>query len=243
MPLSLDAQLAWWLSSLSGSDVHHLDTKVMWHARLMVLAWGVLLPMGVIAARYYKVTPGQDWPKVVDNRAWWHAHQATQYSGVVIMLAGLWLVWGVGSGASLAARWHGWAGYIVTSLGVAQVLSAWFRGSKGGPSEPQMRGDHYDMTTHRRWFEALHKRLGWLAIGLAVATIGLGLVASDAPRWMALVLGFWLIALLAMATHLERSGRHVATYQAIWGVDPKHPGNAGLSPTPTPAARYKQENP
>jgi hypothetical protein len=225
VPFSLDNALHWLLSPLSGAATHHLDVRVVWHARLMVLAWAILLPLGAIAARFFKVTPGQDWPRVVDNRAWWHAHQALQYGGALLMLAGAALAWNSAAPVSTVGNLHGYLGWSVVALGALQVVSAWLRGSKGGPTDQQMRGDHYDMTSHRVWFERIHKTCGWTAIGLAVLTVILGLWAADAPRWMAVVLALWWLALLAWAVGLERTGRRINTYQAIWGPDMKHPGN------------------
>ncbi len=223
--MSISAAIQWLLSPISGASTHHLEEWVVWHARLMVLAWAILLPLGVIAARYYKVTRNQDWPRVVDNRAWWHAHRGLQYSGVVLMLIGVYLAWQQSASTTLAAQVHGYLGWGITAMGILQILSAWFRGSKGGPTEPEMRGDHYDMTPHRLAFEWLHKTCGWFAVGAAVITIALGLWIADAPRWMPLVLAVWWIGLIAWAIYLERSGRAIDTYQAIWGPDLKHPGN------------------
>ncbi len=225
MPFSLDHALHWLFSPLSGADTHHLDIRVMWHARLMVLAWAILVPLGVIAARYYKVTPMQDWPRVLDNRAWWNAHRALQYGGALLMLAGAALAWNGAAPASSVGTLHGYLGWAVVALGALQLASAWLRGSKGGPTDHQMRGDHYDMTAHRLWFERIHKTCGWAAVGVAVLTILVGLWAADAPRWMAVVLAAWWLALLAWGVGLERAGRHIDTYQAIWGPDLKHPGN------------------
>ena len=44
--------LDWWLTPLSGATEHHLPDWMIWHARTMVAAWAVLLPLGVLAARY-----------------------------------------------------------------------------------------------------------------------------------------------------------------------------------------------
>jgi hypothetical protein len=226
MSLSLDNALQWLLSPLSGASTHHLDSWVVWHARSMVLAWVILLPVGALAARYFKVTPKQDWPNVIDNRAWWHAHRVLQYSGVVLMLVGASLAWwNESKSSSTAALVHNYLGWSVISLGVLQVLGGWFRGSKGGPTEPQMRGDHYDMTQHRMWFEWIHKTAGWIAIGIAVLTVALGLWIADAPKWMLLVIAAWWTMLFAYGMRLERAGRCIDTYQAIWGADSNHPGN------------------
>jgi|GEM_PF-2400776 len=77
----------------------------------MVLAWGVLVPLGVLAARFYKVTPKQRWAQQLDNPAWRHTHRAAQYSGVVLMSVGAALAWSQGQGLTAAARMHAWLGW------------------------------------------------------------------------------------------------------------------------------------
>jgi hypothetical protein len=225
MPMMLEKILHWWLSPISGASIHEVETWMIWHARIMVLAWAILLPLGVIAARYYKVAKRQNWPVEVDNRAWWHMHLFLQYSGVALMLIGVALAWKEGPRATTAATWHVYLGWCVIVLGLMQVIGGLLRGSKGGPTDAQMRGDHYDMTPRRLKFEALHKTCGWTAVLAAIATVCLGLVAADAPRWMALVLSVWWLALAVFSIKMQRAGRCVDTYQAIWGPDPVHPGN------------------
>ncbi len=215
---------------LSGAAVHGIEPWASWHARCMVLAWGVLLPLGALVARFFKVMPGQDWPRVLDHKAWWHAHRGLQYAGVLLMALGLWLVWGRAGSAGALARWHAGVGWAVCGLGALQVLGAWARGSKGGPTDTHLRGDHYDMTPWRLLFERLHKSLGWLAVVLALGVIALGLVLSDAPRWMALTLVLWWLLLAGAFLRLQRAGRCIDTYQAIWGPGLQHPGNQ-LRPT------------
>jgi hypothetical protein len=192
-----------------------------------VLGWGVLLPLGALLARCDLVEARQRWPQQVDNRAWWHGHVGLQWAGIVAMSLGAALAWsqGLGAAGSPAARWHAGLGWAVCGLGWLQLVGAYSRGSKGGPGEAQLRGDHYDMTTWRRAFERLHKGLGWLALLLAPAVIVLGLVLADAPRWMLLVMLLWWLLLTAAFVRLQRRGRCIDTYQAIWGPDPVHPGN------------------
>jgi Eukaryotic cytochrome b561 len=216
--------IEWLLLPLSGNPVHHVAPVVAWHARLMVLAWGVLLPLGVLVARYYKVTPGQDWPRELDNKLWWHAHRVLQYAGVGLALAAVALLV-LRGGDSAGSSSHRVLGWSVLALAVFQVVLGALRGSKGGPTSQTMRGDHYDMTPQRRRFELLHKSLGWLAVALAVPTLVLGLREADSPRWMPLVLAAWWTLLALAAWRLQRAGRCVDTYQAIWGPDPAHPGN------------------
>lgn len=215
----------WLLAPLSGAAQHHIEPWAYWHARLMVVGWGVLLPLGVLAARYFKITARQRWPQELDNKAWWYAHCTLQWAGIAAMTVGAAVVWGQGVGGSHVARLHAWGGWALVALGWLQMAAGLSRGSKGGPTGVSFRGDHYDMTPHRVWFERLHKSFGWLALLLAVAVTVLGLQAADAPRWMALVLSTWWLLLAFAAWRWQRQGRCVDTYQAIWGPDPRLPGN------------------
>jgi hypothetical protein len=213
----------WLLGPLSGAADHQITPWAAWHARCMVLAWAVLLPLGVLAARFFKTTAR--WPQELDSKPWWWAHRGLQYSGVAVMTLGVALAWNRGASSGDLARAHAWAGWAVCSLGWLQVAGGLARGSKGGPTDTRMRGDHYDMTPWRVAFERTHKSLGWLAVLGAVIVIGLGLRVADAPRWMALALFIWCSGLVASFVHLQRRGRCIDTYQAIWGPDPRHPGN------------------
>jgi hypothetical protein len=210
----------WWILPLSGATTHDIAPLVAWHARLMVLAWSVLIPLGVIVARFYKVTPRQDFPAKLDNPAWWHGHRALQYLGVLLSLIAAGLIAAMNTHLSIQ-HWHHIFGYVLLVMGCLQVAGAHFRGTKGGPSDAikglSMRGDHFDMTRHRRIFEWLHKRMGYAALALALLTTALGLILADAPRWMALLIGLWWLVLVGVFIRLQRQGRAVDTYTAIWG--------------------------
>lgn len=211
---------AWCMLPLSGAAEHRIAPMVAWHARLMVLAWSVLIPLGVIAARFYKVTPQQDFPRVLDNKFWWVAHRTTQYTGVAMAVIAILLV-RPGRGWNWSWGWHQAVGYALLAVGVAQVLGAQLRGTKGGPSDVAkglpLRGDHFDMTRHRRIFEWWHKRLGYTCLVLTLLATALGLVLADAPRWMALVIALWWLVLIVVFICLQRRGRAIDTYTAIWG--------------------------
>lgn len=218
--------LHWLTAGLSGSQQHPIEPSwVYFHAWCMALAWGVLLPAGALAARYFKITPRQRWPEELDNRTWWYAHQGLQWAGIALMSFGVQLAWGSGAAASPATRWHAAAGWIVLALGWLQALAGLARGSMGGPTDTRLRGDHYDMTIHRRWFERLHKSVGWAAVLGGAGVMALGLWTADAPRWMPLALSAWWLALAIAAARWQMQGRCVDTYQAIWGPDLAHPGN------------------
>jgi hypothetical protein len=215
--------LPWLLAPLSGASTHHVSEGVAWHARLMVLAWAVLMPLGALVARYIKVMPQQDWPRQLDNKLWWHAHRWLQGAGVLVMSLGL--VLALNEKADAASFVHACLGWSVCVVAWVQVCLGVYRGSKGGPTDAQMGGDHYDMSRWRRVFERVHKGLGWLAIAVSIPTIVLGLLVADAPRWMALTLLVWWTGCWLAFVGLHRRGRCMDTYQAIWGPDPVHPGN------------------
>jgi hypothetical protein len=215
--------IAWLLAPIDGSRPHEISEAMAWHGRLMTVAWGVLVPLGVVIARYFKVTPRQDWPRQLDNRFWWLSHLTCQYSGGILMLAGLIII--LSAGRPGAAWLHAMMGYAVLAFGALQFLAGWLRGSKGGPSEANPRGDHYDMTPRRLAFEHIHKTVGYGALLLAGATILTGLWTANAPHWMWLGIMLWWVALVAAALALQAKGRYVSSYHAIWGPDPAHPGN------------------
>jgi Eukaryotic cytochrome b561 len=224
----LDLVLIWLSQPLDPSRAHLVDSAVTWHGRLMVVAWGFLLPLGVLIARFFKILPRQHWPDEIDNRVWWRSHLVLQYVGGLMMLAGL---GSLVTGGHLrgATHVHGLLGYAVVALGVSQFLAGWLRGSKGGPTEPEVRGDHYDMTPRRRVFETFHKATGYAALLLACAAILTGLWQANAPRWMGLLLIGWWLLFVAAYVLLQTRGRAIDTYQAIWGPDRIHPGNTARS--------------
>lgn len=220
--------IEWLIQPLDPSRPHEISDYVAWHGRLMVLAWGVLAPLGVLIARFYKVTPAQDWPRELDNPTWWHWHLRLQISAAVVAFAGIVLiVWR--NGGIFVTHWHSWLGWAVLSLLGMQVFSGILRGSKGGPTaladDGSWRGDHFDMTTRRVVFEVLHKTVGYGAILLSVLAIVSGLWLVNAPRWMWLSLAGWWCVLGWAFVALQSRGRCVDTYQAIWGADPNLPGN------------------
>ncbi len=232
--MALVEALGWLLAPLSGATEHAIAAHVAWHGRLMVLSWGVLLPVGVLVARYFKVRRGQDWPRELDDPWWWHRHRLVQYTGIALMTVGAGLIWLGGAEpaqgpAHGVASWHCWSGWAVFALGWLQVAGAWARGTKGGPTDARAdprdpatwRGDHYDMTRHRIVFEWQHKAGGWVAIALACGTLVMGLINADAPRWMFGAIAGWWLLLAVLAVHWQRDGRRVDTWEAIWG--PRRP--------------------
>lgn len=217
-----------WLSvPLSGQTEHVISFAVSWHGRLMVLGWNILLPVGVLIARFFKITPRQNWPAHLDNKFWWHCHLFLQQTGVAIAVVALALVLLLGPDLpdSRVAIVHATVGWVLVGAGLVQIISGRLRGTKGGPTAETFVGDHYFMTRRRVLFERFHKGVGWLCMPVTVAATLLGLVLADAPRWMPLVILLWWSLLTTVFLALQKRGMCVDTYQAIWGADPDLPGN------------------
>jgi len=220
--------IEWLLTPVDPERVHEVGSLVAWHGRGMVLAWGIILPLGVIAARFYKVMPGQDWPREIENPVWWLLHRVLQYGGLGIMVLALVAI--LLSDVSMpGAALHVWMGWSMFALAAIQFVAALMHGTKGGPRDRgpdgSMFGDHYNMTRHRIVFEWVHKNLGYLLLGMSVVSIISGLWISNALRWMWVVQIIWWIVIVWWFAALQRRGRAIDTYQAIWGTHPEHPGN------------------
>ncbi|WP_298913857.1 cytochrome b561 domain-containing protein [uncultured Roseobacter sp.] len=220
--------MEWLLAPMDVTRAHDVGWHLSWHARFMVIAWGVLVPIGIFIARYFKVFPGQNWPAHLDSHFWWNTHRLCQYSACVLMCVGLILILIAPPFAALAGP-HMWLGWTVLVLALVQILGGILRGTKGGPTEPaadgSLHGDHFDMTPRRLAFEYVHKLAGYTALILSVATILAGLRQANAPNWMWLCLSLWWLGLLVLSILFQRRGMAVDTYQAIWGPDPALPGN------------------
>ncbi len=221
--------LEWLLSPMDTARVHDVGWHLSWHARIMVAAWGILVPSGIFIARYFKVTPGQDWPTRLDSRFWWNTHRICQYSAFVLMLVGLWLILNAPFERGAMPGPHWWMGWTVVALAVLQIAGGILRGTKGGPTEPaadgSLNGDHFDMTPRRLAFEYIHKSAGYVALALSAATLISGLWQANGYNWMWLSLVLWWGCLIVASVAMQRRGMVLDTYQAIWGPDPSLPGN------------------
>lgn len=210
------------------SREHNIDAMMSWHARLMILAWGVIAPTSVFVTRYLKILPWQDWPRELDSQVWWRCHWMSQSSAIILSVLGISLVIG-GSENWSTAFLHAVLGYCVLALGVLQLTLGINRGSKGGPTDPapdgSLHGDHYDMTRRRLVFEKLHRVFGYLVLIIATITILTGMWIANALVWMWLAIIMYWAVLICATLYLQHKGWAFDTYQAIWGADSKLPGN------------------
>lgn len=230
----------WLLLPIDPARAHEISNYLAWHARFMTLAWAVLVPIGILAARFFKILANQDWPNEIDNRRWWHTHLACQYTALALMLIAVILI-------KLAPQiaWTDGVHYLFAwtalALAIVQLGGGLLRGSKGGPTDPQpdgsLRGDHYDMSTRRVAFEYIHKSVGYFALFASVGAIISGLWQANAPHWMWISLPLWWATVIFIFVRLQRRGMCVDTYQALWGPELQHPGNQRTKPVGLGAQR------
>ncbi len=125
----------WLLAPLDVTRPHELDWNTKWHGRVMTLAWAILLPIGVLIARFGKITPRQNWPDRLDNRLWFHTHWMMQTGAALGMVIGIYLIW--------KPAGDGWLIFVHRSLGWAiaafcamQVVAGMFRGTRRRTGPP-----------------------------------------------------------------------------------------------------------
>jgi len=248
--LSMDAIIEFMLLPMSGSAEHFISDAHKWHARLMVVAWGIFIPTGIFIARYYKITTRQRWPLQLDNQFWWRTHLTLQIGGSVLSLAALVIVLLVAEvPEGRLESMHHLLGWSIILLAVSQIVGGALRGTKSHPTvvlDPDLHkmlngGDHFEMSVRRRLFEYTHKIVGYSAMLLAVINIIVGLTITDAPRWMWIIIVLFWLMLLASCFRLQRAGRCVDTYQAIYGPAPELPGN-GRPPIGWGIKRYRADD-
>jgi hypothetical protein len=229
------AELIHWLATpINGASDHAIATPLAWHGRLMVLAMGLLTPPLIMVARFFKIMPRQDWPRQLDNPFWFITHRRLGHVVGAIVVVAMAFVLVERGWESPADNVHAVAGWLAVLLVLVQLIGSWLRGTHGGPVDPftrkprpreLWRGDHFGMTRRRIIFEHVHKGAGYLLLALTVLALCTGLIAADAPRWMPTALGVWWFMMAAIFVSLQRAGRCIDTYHAIWGLDPNLPGN------------------
>ena len=198
LPPWLLAQLTSWLDWLNTplhdgplDDVNPVD---FWHGVLMGTAGAVLVPVAVLAARYWKIVPGQDWPRIINHRGWQRVHGLCGVAAMLCLVVGVAMAFQGMSLPSHLAHPHAWTGWGIVAVLLLLVINIALRGSIGGPGRHQPRtlvhlhdvpGDHYDMTRRRRIFEWAHRWLGYGLMLALFANVMTGYWHVNVPRGLA----------------------------------------------------------
>eukprot|EP00250_Pteridium_aquilinum_P016487 c23127_g1_i1 orf=294-1541(+) len=166
------------LSTNPASSIQILKSR---HALINLIAWGFLLPMGVISARYLK--PFAD-------PMWFYIHIGLQCVGYALGVSG-WV-----TGLQLEKASHGVffpthrnIGMVLFSLATLQVMALLVRPSK----------EH----TLRRYWKVYHHSMGYMVIILGIVNVFIGLSILGGSQWPRHSLICVLVALGAIALLLE----------------------------------------
>lgn len=127
------------------------------HGFMMFLAWGILLPAGVLAARYLKHVKGD---------GWYQFHVYLQYSGLAIVFLGFLFAVAELRGLTLSSL-HVKLGMLAISLAVLQPVNAYIRPKKPGNGE--------EGPLKRVLWEYVHSIVGKCAILVGVAALITGM--------------------------------------------------------------------
>jgi len=132
-------------------------TLVNIHGFLMFTSWGVLLPFGMLWARYARNWKGD---------IWFQVHRAVQYFGFTISVVGFILIF-IGSPDKYGIYFHHIFGTIIMSAGLLQVLSAFFRPHKK---------EGYQISRSRVIFEYFHWWNGRIVLLAAIYQVYSGIL-------------------------------------------------------------------
>lgn len=146
------------LDFLSGSSTAASNSKLHRrniHGLLNAIAWGILIPIGAIIARYLRVFESAD-------PAWFYLHIACQCSGYILGVAG----WGLGlklgsESAGITYQPHRNLGIAIFSLATLQVFALLLRPDK--------------KNKYRLYWNIYHHSVGYSVIVLSAINIFKGL--------------------------------------------------------------------
>ncbi|CAL1408196.1 unnamed protein product [Linum trigynum] len=126
------------------------------HGFMMFLAWGILLPGGILAARYLKQVKGDGWYRI---------HVYLQYSGLAIVLLGFLFAVAELHGLYVSSL-HVKVGLTAISLACAQPVNALMRPKRPGNG---------DVTRKRLMWEYFHAIVGRSAIIFGIIAVFTGM--------------------------------------------------------------------
>lgn len=145
------------------------------HAWMATIGWGILIPAGVVAARFKAVRPP----------GWFHAHRALQTLGFVVGAVGVGLGFGASDGWETEYTVHRDLGVTVTVLGVLQLTALAFRPKLDSAARP--------------YWSFAHMWLGRSAVVIAIANIYYGcLHVKELGTWAWATYTGLLAAILAV---------------------------------------------
>jgi len=144
------------------------------HGALMILAWGCLSPVGTVFMKYGKHLP----PSI-----WFKTHKFIQPLAILVTIIAFIIILASGvvanelNGAPKSKQ-HANMGFAVLILCIVQGLLGYFREKISGHTDAD-KGTDYPHGPNRNRFNAVHRTVGWVLFGLALATIYKGVVVFE----------------------------------------------------------------
>jgi len=141
----------------TGTSSITVDTLRAAHGALMFLGWGVIIPLGMLIARYFRhLGPN-----------WFEAHRGFQTFGYILAIIALIIILVDVKGINVP---HGQFGIAIMIVGFFQILVAIFRPHKEPGSYP---------TTVRIYFEYGHWWVGRLLVLAGIVNVFVGIAQID----------------------------------------------------------------
>jgi len=128
------------------------------HAILMLLAWALLAPIGLLIARLMR--RGNAKLDLMGQQAWFTLHRGIMSLVVLVTTIAIITIFASRGGWSRSAGAHGIVGIITFVVMFAQPVMAYFRPDK--------------MASNRLYFNIAHHGFGYILVALSITTIFLG---------------------------------------------------------------------
>jgi len=128
------------------------------HGVLMLVGWGIFIPLGMIVARYGR--------KTFPDGLWFEIHRGLMSTGLLLTTSAFIIAWVMTQGVFFNTSFHAQLGLTITILGYLQFFSGVIRPHKEEGEEA---------TDPRKVFEIVHPNTGRLLIALAVINIFAGI--------------------------------------------------------------------
>uniref|UniRef100_M8B4K9 Ferric-chelate reductase 1 n=1 Tax=Aegilops tauschii TaxID=37682 RepID=M8B4K9_AEGTA len=182
------------------------------HGFMMFVAWGLLLPGGIVAARYLKHVKGD---------LWFQAHTYLQYSGLSVMFMGVLFAVAELRGFSFKST-HAKIGAIAFTFTCMQPVNAYLR--------PHRAENEEILSRNRIIWEYLHTYTGRTALVAAVTALFTGLqhlghrYGSKTIKGLTCGLVVWVVSAVLVVAYLEylkvkrrRDGADGLTHKFVLG--------------------------
>jgi hypothetical protein len=148
------------------------------HATILFITWGLILPFGMIWARYAR--------KLADD-IWFKVHRVFQYGGVLLSLIGIIIGYVMVGTDQFRVVGHSVLGTFILLFSVTQVIVAFFRPHKENVGV---------ITKSRMLFELFHHWNGRFLVIMAIIQIYLGIYAIGYDQTHGWVIPFFTVVIV-----------------------------------------------